>query len=256
MAEHRVELVECRGALAEACRLDRHCLGHLGDLGVALRQELVERRVEEADGHRQPVHDREQLDEIGALHRAGACRGRRGAPLHRRRGSSRAPRRCGPPGRTCARCGRGRCPRRRKSARPARRPGSRHWRGPASAAPGRPTPSACRSRRKAPAGASATTPASTSPVEPSTVMISPFLNTRPPAAIVPACVVDADRARARDAGLAHAARHHRGVAGHAAAGGEDAFGRVHAVDVLGAGLDADEDDLLARLLARPRLRPA
>ena len=61
-------------------------------------------------------------------------------------------------------------------------------------------------------------------------------------------VVDADRARAGDAGLAHAARHHRGVAGHAAAGGEDALGRVHAVDVLGAGLDADEDHLLSRLL--------
>ena len=32
------------------------------------------------------------------------------------------------------------------------------------------------------------------------------------------------------------------MAGHAAAGGDDALGGVHAVDVFGAGLDADEDD--------------
>ena len=37
----------------------------------------------------------------------------------RRRGSSRAPLRCGRPRRTCARCGRGRCPRRRRRWRSA-----------------------------------------------------------------------------------------------------------------------------------------
>ena len=30
----------------------------------AVRQELVQRRIEQADGHRQPRHDLEQLDEI------------------------------------------------------------------------------------------------------------------------------------------------------------------------------------------------
>ncbi len=58
-------------------------------------------------------------------------------------------------------------------------------------------------------------------------------------------VVDAQRAGAGNAGLAHAARHDGGVAGHAAARGEDAFRRMHAVDVLGAGLDAHQDHLLA-----------
>ena len=58
-------------------------------------------------------------------------------------------------------------------------------------------------------------------------------------------IVHAQRARARDAGLAHAARHHRGMRGHAAAGGEDAFGGVHAVDVLRRGLDPHQDHLLA-----------
>jgi len=40
-------------------------------------------------------------------------------------------------------------------------------------------------------------------------------------------------------------RDHRGVRGHAAARGEDAFGGVHAVNVLGAGLDPHQDDLAA-----------
>jgi hypothetical protein len=52
---------------------------------------------------------------------------------------------------------------------------------------------------------------------------------------------------AGDAGRSHAARDHRGVAGHAAARGEDAFGGVHAVNVLGAGLDPHQNDLAARL---------
>ncbi len=61
-------------------------------------------------------------------------------------------------------------------------------------------------------------------------------------------VVDTKPAGARDAGLAHAARHHGGVRGHAAARRQDALGRVHAVDVLRARLYAHEDDLAARSL--------
>ena len=64
-------------------------------------------------------------------------------------------------------------------------------------------------------------------------------------------VVHGDAAGAGDAGPAHAARDHRGVAGHAAARGQDALGGVHAVDVLGAGLDAHQDDRLALGGARP-----
>ena len=54
-------------------------------------------------------------------------------------------------------------------------------------------------------------------------------------------------AGARDAALAHAAGHDGRVAGHAAGRGEDALGGVHAVDVLGRGLAADEEHRLARL---------
>ena len=58
-------------------------------------------------------------------------------------------------------------------------------------------------------------------------------------------VVDHDAAGAGDAGPAHAARHHRGVAGHAAARGQDAARGVHAVDVLRAGFDPHQDHRLA-----------
>ncbi len=60
-------------------------------------------------------------------------------------------------------------------------------------------------------------------------------------------VVDAQLAGTGDAGHAHAAGDHRRVAGHATAGGQDALGHGHAADVLGAGLDAGEDDLVALL---------
>ena len=44
---------------------DRHLRGQL----LQRRQELVQRRVDEPDGHRQPVHRRQDLDEVGALQR-------------------------------------------------------------------------------------------------------------------------------------------------------------------------------------------
>jgi hypothetical protein len=55
-------------------------------------------------------------------------------------------------------------------------------------------------------------------------------------------IVDADRAGAGNAGHAHAARHHRRMGSHAAAGGENSLRGVHAVDVFGAGLDPHQDD--------------
>ena len=59
-------------------------------------------------------------------------------------------------------------------------------------------------------------------------------------------VVDLELTGARYAALAHAAGNDRSVRGHTAACGEDA-GRVeHALQVLGRGLDAHQDGLLAR----------
>ncbi len=98
-----------------------------------------------------------------------------------------------------------------------------------------------------------TAPAITSPAAPSMVRMSPFFSVTPPAVIVPFDVVDADRARAGNAGLAHAARDDRGVRGHAAARGQDALGGVHAVNVLGRGFDANQDRLAARLACGLRI---
>ena len=83
-----------------------------------------------------------------------------------------------------------------------------------------------------------------------------FLEALPAGAHGALGVVDAQRAGAGDAGLAHAARNHRGVRGHAAARGENAFGGVHAVDVFGRGFDPHQDDFLAVGLELARLRRA
>ena len=63
-------------------------------------------------------------------------------------------------------------------------------------------------------------------------------------------VVDAHAAGARHARNAHAAGNDGGMAGHAAARGQDAFGRMHAVDIFRAGLDAHQDDLATERLQR------
>ncbi len=60
-----------------------------------------------------------------------------------------------------------------------------------------------------------------------------------------AAVIDADRAAAGDAGLAHAACDHRRMRGHATAGGQNAFGGVHAVNVFGTGFDPHQNDVAA-----------
>src|SRR5690606_22667260 len=61
----------------------------------------------------------------------------------------------------------------------------------------------------------------------------------------PALGVDLQLLGAADTGLAHAAGDDGRVGGLAAAGGEDALGGDHAVQVVGVGLTADQDDLLA-----------
>ncbi len=58
-------------------------------------------------------------------------------------------------------------------------------------------------------------------------------------------VVDVDGTGAADAALTHTTGNDGSVARHTAAGGEDTLCTGHAGEVLGAGLDADHDDLVA-----------
>ena len=60
-------------------------------------------------------------------------------------------------------------------------------------------------------------------------------------------VIDLQGAAPGDAATSHASRDDGGVRGHAAAGGEDALRRLHAVDVLRRRLDAYEDDFVAQV---------
>ena len=66
--------------------------------------------------------------------------------------------------------------------------------------------------------------------------------------ICPACLVDLDGLAADDARLAPAAGDDGRVARLAAGAGEDALREVHAGHVLGAGLLADEQDRVVRVL--------
>ncbi len=65
--------------------------------------------------------------------------------------------------------------------------------------------------------------------------------------------IDLELLRPGDAGLAHAAGDDGRVGGHAAVAGDDALGVDEPVDVVGVGLPADQDDLLA--LGAASLRP-
>ena len=60
--------MELARAVGELARIGAHGLGDVLDFMLAVRQKFVQRRIEQPDGDRQPVHDLEQRDEIRALH--------------------------------------------------------------------------------------------------------------------------------------------------------------------------------------------
>ena len=68
--------------------------------------------------------------------------------------------------------------------------------------------------------------------------------------VVLVLLVHLDLAAAGDAALAHAAGYDRRVAGAAAADRQDALRGLHALDILGAGLKTNENDLLLLLALR------
>ena len=77
VAEHRVELVQVlRRACSSLSAGTPIAFDRLLELLLVGRQELVQRRVEQADGHGQAAHLAEDADEVLALERAGASRAR------------------------------------------------------------------------------------------------------------------------------------------------------------------------------------
>ena len=66
-------------------------------------------------------------------------------------------------------------------------------------------------------------------------------------------IIHAQKPRARNAWLAHAACHHRRMRGHPAACRQNTFRRVHAVNILGRGFDPHENNLAPVGLGRFRL---
>ncbi len=120
-----------------------HGRRHLGDLLVGVRQELVQRRIEQADGDGQAAHDREQLDEVAALDRQELGQRRAAALLvvgedHLAHGDDALALEehvlgAAEPDALRAEA----------RARSGRRAGSRRWRAPSCGAPRRPSPSAC-----------------------------------------------------------------------------------------------------------------
>ena len=228
---------------------------------LVVGQELVQRRIEQADRHRPPAHLAEDARRSPRAASAGSSRAPPAAPRASRRGSSRAPRRCASPRRTCARCGRGRSPPRRRAARsrasfgvsalartPRRRRSSAHSRIRVNArvtaeSSGLIVPSSRTWRTSE--GRVGSLPRMTSPAVPSIEIQSPSAAFRLPERTSPCAMVDRDLARADDAGLAHAARDDRRVRGRSPARREDPGRRVHAGDVLGRGLLAHENDGLA-----------
>ena len=151
VAEHRVELVELLDAVQQRLLLRQFGrvaaldleLGDLDHQVFTLRQELVQRRVDRPDGDRLAVHGLEHAVEVARAAAAAARPGPRGDPSRCRRGSCAAPSRCGLRRRTCARCGRGRCPARRTRTPAPTDPAGRRWRGCPACGPCRPSPAAC-----------------------------------------------------------------------------------------------------------------
>ena len=68
MAKHRVEFVQLVHPHAQRFHIGIDDCGDLGDFVIGMRQEFMQGRIKQADGHRQPGHDLENGDKVIALH--------------------------------------------------------------------------------------------------------------------------------------------------------------------------------------------
>ena len=248
-AEHRIELVQFAGAVGELLRIGAHGLRHLGDFLLGVRQKFVQRRIEQPDRHRQAAHDLEQLDEIGALHRQKL--GERGAARRLVVGQNHLAHGAdailveehmlgaAQPDAFGAEFDRG--------ARVGRRVGiGAHFQFAHAVGPFHQRGEFAGERRLEHRHLAGQHLAGRA-VDGEHVAL---FQRRAAGRHGLRAVIDAQRAGAGDAGLAHAARDHGRMRGHAAARGQDAFGGVHAVNVLRRGFDPHQDDLAALALER------
>jgi hypothetical protein len=70
MAEHRIELLEAVADVAETLGIGADDVGELADLLVVLRQEFVQRGIEQTNRHGLAGHLAQDADEIATLHRS------------------------------------------------------------------------------------------------------------------------------------------------------------------------------------------
>ena len=235
--------------MLDLLRLGAERLGDFGNLGIAMRQEFMQRRIEQTDRDRQALHDLEQFGEVAALHRQD-LRQRRTTGLlgigedhlaHRENAVSLEEHVFGAakPDPLGAELECGACIRRRirigAHAELAHLVGPRHQRAELAG-----------HFRLDHLDLAEQHLAGRAIDGDDVAALQGVAGDRQGSGIV----IDADRTRARDAGLAHAARHHRRMRGHAAACGEDAFRGMHAVNVFRTGLDPHQNDLAALLLER------
>ena len=224
-AQHGVDLMQFRGPALQLVHGGPDDGRDLPDFVLGMGQELVQRRIEQPDRDRQPAHDREQIDEVGALHRQELLQRRAPARFvvgqdHLAHGDDAVAL-------------------------------EKHMLGAAEAdALGPEGPRRAGVARRVGVGANLESARRVGPTHQGRELARErglqhldLADEHLPGRAVerdddrPSCgacagdghrlrrVVDADRARAGDAGLAHAARHHRRVRGHAAARGQDALAR-------------------------------
>ena len=209
-----IGLNSCSSRHARLQLLDGHAelLGDGSRLLRLVRQELVQRRIEQADRHRQAGHDLEQRLEVGALHRQDLGERAPAAGLvvgadHLAHGEDAARLEEHVLGAAQADALGAEV-----DAPAAHRAACRRWRARRACGPRPPTPSPWRNRPTARAGASSRGPSSTSPVAPSIVMTSPLRRVLPRDRHGAGLVVDpqASRRRTRRAGPCRAPPRPRG----------------------------------------------
>ena len=235
--------MQAKRAVAQFLRIDSGRRRHFGGLVLGARQELVQRRVEQPDRHRQTVHDPEELDEIPALHRQQL--GERGAAAgfvvgedhfaHRENavGVEKHVLGAAEPDALGSEGARGLGVARRfrvgAHAEPPRLVGPAHQ--PRKAAGHLGLDSRDFSRHHLAGAAVDGDPVSRRECPPVGKHHLVFR-------------VDPHRPGAGHAGPPHAARNHRRMARHAAPRREDTARRMHSVNVLGTGLATHQDDRL------------